>query len=281
LRSVVKEVVYNSRFGDFIGRSEFISDQYRQRISVTKINACQGIYSSHADAARECSVGWDEPNLAEALGDGARRFVDANPPSADMGPPQVSTYAVLMWLNKLIKPGTRIIDVGGATGIVYWLYRRYFTLPEGVTWVVIDMPAVVEHGRSQTKTADQAQLMFQTEIGPTGPDDILMALGSLQYMAPSQFQLFVTAAAGCRTVIVNKIALVDKAEFWTVQYLGTSRATYWIANRAAFFAAFAAIGFKCVETWPVPEISVGIPFASAHTNPSISGAILMATRGHT
>lgn len=252
---------------------------YERRYWSQGMNLMSGVFHSYEEALRHVPpgrpVGWDDKDIAENL-------VGSQIPSRPTGGGgelpvllhQPSTFAVLLWLNKVLKPGARIVDVGGASGLTYWHYRNYFELPPGVTWTVVDMPEITARARERATRMGAENLSFSEDLEALDECDVLMSLGCVQYMSPKAYSDFMRAAHRARIVIVNKIPLIDGPDYWTLQCLRTTFVPYRIANRAEFLREFAEIGLDVCDAWSVPELSIEIPFEPAHHVPSLNGIVL-------
>lgn len=253
--------------------------RYEQRYWSRGMNLMSGVFPSYEEALRHAPLGrptgWDEMGIAENLVGSkmpSRAATDAGELPVLLQQP--SAFAVLLWLNKVLKPGARIVDVGGASGLTYWHYRNYFELPPGVTWTVVDMPRITARARDLAARMGATNLSFSEDLASLDECDVLMSLGCIQYMSPQAFSDFKRAAQRARIVIVNKIPLIDGPDYWTLQCLRTTFAPYRIANRAEFLREFAEIGLEVCDAWSVPELSIEIPFEPAHYVPSLNGIVL-------
>ncbi len=252
---------------------------YERRYWSRGMNLMSGVFPSFEEALRHAPpgrpTGWDEKGIAaNIVGDKApaRARNDSNGLPVLLHQP--STFAVLLWLNKVLKPGARVVDVGGASGLTYWHYRHYFDLPPGVTWTVVDVPEVIGRAKHLAAKRGVEKLLFCEDLAALGECDVLMSLGCIQYMSPTALATFMEAAQRARTVIVNKIPLIDGPDFWTLQSLGTTFAPYQVANRVRFLRAFADIGLDVCDAWDVPELNISIPFEPGHHVPSLNGLVL-------
>lgn len=252
---------------------------YERRFWSRGMNLMSGAFPSYEAALRHAPAGrptgWDEQGIAENLvGDIIPKRKRAESGSLPMLVQQTSTFAVLLWLQKLIGPGTHVVDVGGASGLTYWQYRDYFELPPGARWTVVDVPRVTARARSLAASAGERIISYSEDLGTLDRCDVLMSLGCIQYMSPEAYSTFMKAAGRARFVIINKIPLIDGPEFWTLQCLQTTFSPYRVPNKATFLQEFEALGFEVCDAWEVPELSIDIPFQPERHVPSLCGMVL-------
>jgi putative methyltransferase (TIGR04325 family) len=62
-------------------------------------------------------------------------------------PVRPGSYPLFFWCQRLLQPGTTIIDYGGSVGLTFYGYHRYARLPQGATWTVVELPLIVAQGR--------------------------------------------------------------------------------------------------------------------------------------
>lgn len=289
MRRVLRAIIMDSSAGAAAGRLPFVRDAYRRYVWPRHMNGLMGDFSSYEAAAQAAllspATGWDDPELARHVAGGGKPQAEPagtpdrfTPTGMPVMLPQTSAYAVLMWLSKVLKPGMRVVDVGGANGKSYWHYRHYFDWPEGATWTVVDRPALVEYGRQMAAEEKAAGLSFATDMDEVLPCDVVLSLGCIQYLPPGDLVKFHRLAASCETLIVNKVALTDAPEWWSVQNYGSTVCPYWIANREAFVASFAAHGLSLADAWTVPEIALEFAFQPERRIGHLMGVVMRRAR---
>jgi putative methyltransferase (TIGR04325 family) len=256
-----------------------LAGAYQRRVWDGSMNLFHGVYASYDEALsaipENLRRGWNESGIARNLvGDRVPSRPEANDSSLPILLTQPTTFAVLLWLNKAIGPGSRVVDIGGASGITYWHYKDYFPLPDDVTWTVVDMPEIIARSRRLAATGGAKNIQFVEELDALDEYDVVVSLGCVQYMSPKAFEAFRKAAARARTVIINKMPLIDGPEFWTLQSLQTTATPYWIANRRDFIGKLSELGFEVCDAWSVPELRIDIPFAPERLVESLNGLVL-------
>ena len=277
MRKIAKFMLTQTGAGRLSG--PFLRKTYERRLWLNSMNLFHGVFESHQAAVDSCpakhNVGWNETGIARNLvGEDIPQRPAKSPGQLPILLHQTSTFAVMLWLSKVVKPGTKIVDVGGASGLTYWHYRDYFDLPADATWTVVDMPEITARGRALAERNGAGNLKFADDIAMAGDCDVLVSLGCIQYMSPADFQRFVELSRRAKTVIINKMPLVDRAEYWTLQSLQSTVVPYWIANRGSFLEAFEASGKLVKDAWSVPELTVEIPFAPEYYVDCLKGVVL-------
>ena len=201
MRQLLKAMITRTSVGRLLGQVPYVQDAYRRRVWPRQMNALMGTYGSYEEAAEAAArismAGWDEPALARLVaGDGrpkAQTLADVGMEGATALPVmlvQTSAYATLLWLNKVMRPGLRIVDVGGANGKSYWHYRHYFDWPDGATWTVVDRPALTAYGVELAKAENAKGLAFATDMAAVEGCDVLLSLGCIQYLPPEDLAKF-------------------------------------------------------------------------------------------
>lgn len=171
-----------------------------------------------------------------------------------------STYPVFFWLEKLLTENTRLVDLGGSIGITYYGYRRYSSMPAGARWTIVEVPAIVEQGRKIAQRENAVGLELIDRLEETGPCDILLTAGALQYMEHSVPGLLARLPSRPRHILINKVPLTQGPGFWTLQNYGPAVSPDQIYNEHAFIAYFENAGYALRDRWAVQDLDCIIPF---------------------
>ncbi|MCW2283195.1 putative methyltransferase (TIGR04325 family) [Rhodoblastus acidophilus] len=172
---------------------------------------------------------------------------------------QPSMFASLFWLRELLRPGDRIVDFGGSVGNLYYAFTGRSPLPEGASWHIIEVPATAEKGRRLAERRGASNLNFWTGIEDVGSYDILFSAGCLQYMDTDVTE-FIPGAKKPRAVIINKIPLGERPQFWTLQNLERYASPYRVFNEDELLCSMKEQGYRVRDRWPVSELKIEIPF---------------------
>ena len=216
-------------------------------------NLFRGVFDTF-DAAQSSApptlpLGYDNPASAAMYMDRTRKTYPTD-------------YPVMFWLAKLIAEGCRtLFDLGGHVGVSYYAYRRYLDYPAQLRWTVHDVPAVMEQGRriAAEKDADR-RLDFADSFDAAGGKDILMALGSLQYLPETLAQRLAQLTRPPRNLVLNLTPIHERDSYFTLQSVGTAFCPYRITAAGEFFRQFDELGYTLVDTWENPDKKCEIPF---------------------
>ncbi|MDE1892767.1 MAG: methyltransferase, TIGR04325 family [Xanthomonadaceae bacterium] len=180
-------------------------------------------------------------------------------------------YPILFWLSQLFAAGCRtVFDLGGNVGTSYYGFRHHLDYPEGVRWLIHDVPMVVEAGRRRAERQDpERKLQFTGRREDVDGSDILLCGGVLQYLDYTLAELLRDVPDPPRHILVNMTPLHPEHSFVTLQRVthhgaGIANCPYRIASVAEFIAGTASAGYAVVDQWQSFERYVRIPFEPAH-----------------
>ena len=215
----------------------------------------RGVYGTfdeaQASAPADLPIGYDHPAPAAMYMDRTRKTYPAD-------------YPVLFWLAKLLREGcTTVFDLGGHIGVSYYAYRRYLTYPPALQWRVHDVPAVIASGRQIAKDKDKEGFLgFAEDFAEASGMEVLMALGSLQYLPEALSQRLGKLKAPPRHLLLNLMPLHERHSYFTLQSIGTAFCPYRITAIGDFLRGFEEIGYVVVDSWENPDKKCEIPFHS-------------------
>ena len=204
--------------------------------------ACKGVYPTFEAAKRACSAGmlsdYDACNEDRSLEADIKRVFRI----------QYEDYPVLFWLQKLIRPGIRIADLGGSFGGTYYAFKKALELPDDMEWIVAELPAAVEHGVRVAEGRGETRLAFTTELSTENCPDVLVTLGTLQYMQQRLPQVVSALSALPAYVIVHRVPITDGPAYWTIQNLKIAQVPYYIHNRDELVAGMTSLGYQLIDS---------------------------------
>lgn len=183
-------------------------------------------------------------------------------------------YAVLFWLTRILRPNDRVFDYGGHAGSAFDVWVKHMPLPPGVRWQIQDVPEVVAEGlrRNQERTGTLPE--FTSDFAAASGADILLASGSLQYVAEPLAQRLAGLAVRPRWLLLNQLPLHPHTQFATLQNIGTCFCPYLVFHEQRFFEELKALGYCLHTTWDNPAKGCFIPTYPHHTASPYRGALL-------
>lgn len=253
-----------TRLGAVVGHMPWVEQAYARHAAARRDTVALhwGVFDSHEAAAAAIpavrATGWDHDVSA-------RMWVDY------IDPVRPSTYPVLFWLRLLMQAGTLITDLGGSIGLTYYGYRRFARLPDGAQWLIVEVPHIVAEGRRVARREHAAELLFETDMPSARAHDILLAAGVLQFMEHGLTGLLEQPMIRPRIILLNKVPLTYKPDFWTLHNYGPAIAPCHIFNESVFLGYFSAHGYVVKDRWSVTDMSCDIPFHPDHTVPTFTG----------
>jgi putative methyltransferase (TIGR04325 family) len=226
----------------------------------------RGVYSSAEEAARSApkdrALGYDNAESA------AMYFNHMTPDSFD--------YPAIYWLEKSLLAGHHsIFDVGGHIGIKYYAFKPLLSDVPGLSWLVCDVPAVIQRGRSAAAKRDTAGcLAFTSDYAEVGGCDILFASGVVQYLPMTMLEWLGPIASKPRRIIFNTSAIHPKLDFFTLNSIGTAYCPYRVTSEASFMSQMTRLGYHLVDRWTTPgKGALELPLEQGHDVWEYSGFV--------
>jgi putative methyltransferase (TIGR04325 family) len=185
---------------------------------------------------------------------------------AGVAAPAPSDYPALFHMRGLIYDRAKIFDFGGSIGNLFYLYDRYLHLPGDCTWLVFELPALVELGQNLAAKRGENRIHFSRKWEDATGAELLIASGSLRYFDTPLSQMVSGLPEKPSHILINRTPLINGPTKATVQDGGTHRVGCVLYNRTEFVTAFEAIGYEVVDSWKAWELSlkvVGKPEYSA------------------
>lgn len=204
-------------------------------------STCRGVYSS-----------WQEAKAASLTTHKLRKITDIATYLAPKGVAIHSLadrdYPIVFYMREHLKPGTKILNVGGSLAKEYCSYKELLPFPGGIEWRISEVPEVVAVGNKMLKERDYPGVSYSTEIG--GEADIFLICGALQYLEPSLPDLLLSLESLPQHVFISRVPMQSCVEtFLTVQNIGSTAVPYRIENENSFIKSMNDAGFRLVDGW--------------------------------
>ncbi|MES2713135.1 MAG: methyltransferase, TIGR04325 family [Pseudomonadota bacterium] len=259
LNAIARVALCRTPVGEALRRVPGLERAYGRHMlaSQNKPGLFAGFYATHDEAMAAIPpgrvTGWDNADCAAI-------FTEALPD-------QPSAHAVFFWLTQLLEEGTRVVDYGGGPAVTWRQYARRAAMPRGVSWTVVDLPAIIARGREVAGQGGLEGVRFAETLAEAGECDILLSAGALQYMEHSVPGLLEAVPGRPRHIILNKVPLTEGTAYWSLQNQGPAVCPYRIYNAAEFLGYFEREGYTVADRWRVAELTCDIPF---HPRSSLS-----------
>lgn len=244
------------------GVGQMLALDYERSFARRPRNRFRGVYRTFAEAEASIPagerVGYDHEALAGLY---RHRMEKANQ----------SDYAVLFWMREILRPGSFVFDYGGHVGVSYHGWRTYLGYPEGMRWLVYDLPAITKVGAELAAERPSPGLAFTNNMPDARGCDVFLAAGATQYVDESVTSILARVGSKPGHIILNKMPMYDGESFVTVQSTGRAFHAYRIYNRAEVVDGITALGYRVVDDWVNREQCCFIPFTRGRDIDAYSG----------
>jgi putative methyltransferase (TIGR04325 family) len=182
-------------------------------------------------------------------------------------------YQPLFWLSESFREGLRAVaDIGGSIGMKYYAFARYTRFPSDVSWRVVDVPAAVTRGRELAlERGASPQLTFGESAGDADGCDVLLCLGSLQFLPVTLAELVHSFQRRPRRIVVNTTPIHESRDFFTLHSMGTGICPYRVAARKAFVDDLIRLGYTLRHDWRNLDKDMRLPFNQGYDVEHFSG----------
>ncbi|WP_395666223.1 TIGR04325 family methyltransferase [Methylocella sp.] len=262
LQRVFKTALGASEIGGLFARLPFARPLYKRYALNRRDHPglfC-GVYASYDDAEAQVAPerrGWDSAAAAGLW-------------TGNIAYKSQWTYPPMMWLSKLLRETSTVVDFGGSVGLLYYAYRRIFALPEGARWIVVEVPEIAAAGVNIARQ-ESAPIEFMTALESAPPADVLHTAGAIQYVRDDLPTLFGKLAAKPRHVLINKLPVTKGEPFWTLQNFSVGVSPYRVFGEDEVLGFFAREGYVLRDRWEVHELDCAIPFYPERHVPVFAG----------
>jgi putative methyltransferase (TIGR04325 family) len=228
--------------------------QHRHFLSHAGLTSHWGVYETFDEARRALppSHGFDTVDVVE---DVRRRGLKLHP----------HDYPVLYWLERAFALGASgVYDIGGSVGSHFYAYRRVLPYPDGLDWVVCELPAAVETGSRMAEATGAAAEGLRFVATPDTHEiaaDVWISAGALQYLEDAELgPRLESARRAPRHIVLNKLPLYGGDDFVVTQNVGPDcYSPAWVWNRDRFIERVRDCGYRLVDEWDVPGRDLYLP----------------------
>ena len=186
---------------------------------------------------------------------------NSNGLDAYLARPRPSDYPVLFHLSRMSGDEFRVFDLGGASGNLFFLYDQHLAFPMRLSWIVHDLPILMERGRNLARQRGESRLQFTDDLHGACGCDLLLVSGALHYFDFALPDYLASLDRRPRHVVINLTPFVDAPTAATVQYAhGTVMVACRLLNQAELVAGMEKLRYRLVDSWSAPERSLHLPF---------------------
>jgi putative methyltransferase (TIGR04325 family) len=127
-----------------------------------------------------------------------------------------------------------------------------------MTWLVNDVPAVVEFGMENALRESAPNLRFTTGLEPIASADVLLAAGVLHFI-DDPYALLRSFETMPQHFILSKVPAYAEPSAWTLHNMGTAMCPYHLFNRDELVATIESLGYELIDEWKFSDVSCTIP----------------------
>lgn len=229
---------------------QFTQDAFEYLAFPLRYSRSRGVYATLDGAIRAAprgkGIGYNHASLAREYADNLDLRV------TDHDFPWIYYLAQVMGLLKGV---VTIVDFGGNVGVHYLKFSKYLDM-ERVRWLICEVPEIAKKGRERCE--GQKNLEFVTDLGQIDTADVVLAIGSAQYV--HLFDLLSQSAISPRYILIGQILLHDGPEFVTLQNGGRVYYPQYVFRRAEFIDRAVRAGFRVHDIWHDSTNGCVIPF---------------------
>jgi putative methyltransferase (TIGR04325 family) len=169
-----------------------------------------------------------------------------------------SDFAALFHMRAMNFKNSKIFDLGGNIGNLFYLYDRYLNLPPDCTWLAYELPAWVEAGKKLATDRSENRLRFTQKWEDAAGAELLIASASLHYFDMPLAKMVDALPKKPTHILINRTPLIKGPTKATVQDGRAWMVACVLYNRAELITDFEAIGYEVIDTWKALEHFVKI-----------------------
>jgi putative methyltransferase (TIGR04325 family) len=185
-----------------------------------------------------------------------------------------SDYAALFYIRPILPGITKVFDLGGNAGNLFYSYSNYLDWPDGLTWQVLDLPGNMAAGEAIAKERGAHQLQFTGNWSEADGADLLIVSGSLHYLHRPLAEMIGELNERPAYILINRTPMTDSSPVATIQDLGIFRIACMLHNKAQVIRELERLDYVVVDEWKAPELSLEIPGYPEHSVSAYTGMFL-------
>lgn len=183
-------------------------------------------------------------------------------------------YPVLFWMEKLKHDYRTVFDFGGHIGVHFYSYPKILDFKGIHEWTICDVEKVCEEGRQYSQMNPRStKLNFVTDISNCESYDLLLAIGSLQYLEWELHDKLINLKNMPKYVIINMTPLHPKTKTITLNSIGTSFCPYYVRKEEDFLNGMSSLGYEVLDIWNNEEKKCTIAFEPERSLRFYRGAV--------
>lgn len=230
---------------------EIVRDSYRYVTFPVRFSDSRGVFHTFAEAVaaapRGKPIGYNNV-------DAARMYVEhLNIDLADYD------FPALYYLGNILSRldgSCSLLDFGGNIGVHFLKFKTRLDL-DRVKWIICDLPEITRSGEAVCQR--YSNVRFINDISDCGPVDIVLAIGSVQYI--EDFVGFLhSSGVNPRYILIGQVLLHDGERFVTLQNGGHVYYPQFVFERVRFISAFNRAGYTLLDSWHDSSNGCSIPF---------------------
>lgn len=192
---------------------------------------------------------------------------------------QSTDYPVLFWMEKLKNDFRTVFDFGGHIGIHYYSYPKLLDFKCIDEWTICDVEKVCKEGKLYSQMHPRnTRLNFVSDMNFCKGYDLLLAIGSLQYLEWELHDKLANLKDMPKYVIINMIPLHPKTKTITLNSIGTSFCPYYVRQESDFVDGMTSIGYELLDIWSNEEKKCTIAFEPERSLTFYRGAVFKLTQ---
>lgn len=203
-----------------------------------------------------------------------------------------SDFPVLFHLAPQVSGFSKVFDLGGNVGNLFYAYQKELNFPADLVWYVFDLPAKKPAGQALARQRNELRIRFSDSLADASGCDLFIASGSLHYFEQPLDQMLLSLDRLPPHVIVNRTPCFQQLDspedsarpfnddLITVQDNRTYLVPCIVHNSDKLVASMSKIGYSLRASWPVHERKLWVPLFPDRSSEYYSGFYFQKTDSH-